>query len=405
MQWPTVNLNQPVTVTLIDGNEISSGTINQSLHCTLRFEDGNEQTEVFYLTKMDPEHPFVLGYEWLRRRNPVIDWAKPSIVLDTKADRLRAIELHSGPVTQFDNQKSNQKLKVWIKEGEKTARDSPKTYLNPPKHFSSTNKPHHHDWIRVISATEFTSLINEDKNIIAGVLHVSAASQREETSTGKIVSSGGYEAQKSEKDAPLSEEELLKKMVPQCYHEYQDVFSEGEARTLPPHRPFDLVIETINNEDPPFRKIYNMSQIELEALKNYIDEMLAKGFIRSSSSPAGAPVLFAKKKNGALRLCVDYRALNKISIKDRYPLPLSGDLMDRLSRAKVYSKIDLHVGYNNIRIAKGQEWKTAFRTRYGSFEYLVMPFGLLNAPAVFQKFMNHIFHDLMSVLLFILTTS
>jgi hypothetical protein len=126
-----------------------------------------------------------------------------------------------------------------------------------------------------------------------------------------------------------------------------------------------------------------MSQVELDALKSYIDEMLGKGFIQTSNSPIGAPVLFVKKKNGTLRLCVDYRALNKITVKNRYPLPLSGDLMDRLSQAKLYTKIDLRVGYNNIQIAKGEEWKTAFRTRYGSYEYLVMPFGLTNAPATF----------------------
>ena len=106
-----------------------------------------------------------------------------------------------------------------------------------------------------------------------------------------------------------------------------------------------------------------MSQVELDALKGYIDKMLGKGFIQTSNLPIGAPVLFVKKKNGTLRLCVDYRALNKITIKNWYPLPLSGDLMDCLSQAKVYTKIDLHVGYNNIHIAEGEEWKTAFRTQ------------------------------------------
>jgi hypothetical protein len=103
-----------------------------------------------------------------------------------------------------------------------------------------------------------------------------------------------------------------------------------------------------------------MSTNELEALKSYIDEMLGKGFIQSSNSPAGAPVLFVKKKNGTLRLCIDYQALNQITIKNRYPLPLAGDLIDRLSRAKIYLKIDLRVGYNNVHIAEGHEWKTAF---------------------------------------------
>ena len=98
-----------------------------------------------------------------------------------------------------------------------------------------------------------------------------------------------------------------------------------------------------------------MSQVELDTLKSYIDEMLSKGFIRTSNLPIGAPVLFVKKKNGTLRLCVDYRALNKITVKNRYPLPLSGDLMDRLSQVKYYTKIDLRVGYNNICIAEGEE--------------------------------------------------
>jgi hypothetical protein len=196
---------------------------------------------------------------------------------------------------------------------------------------------------------------------------------------------------------PETDDALFKKHVPPQYHDYQDVFSEQDAKTLPPHRPYDLKIETVDDQDPPFGKIYNMSLAELQALKDYIDEMLGKGFIRASSLPAGAPVLFVKKKNGSLCLCVDYRGLNRITIKNRYPLPLSGDLMDRLGEAKIFSKIDLHVGYNNVRIAEGHEWKTAFRTRYGSFEYLVMPFGLTNAPSAFQHFMNEIFYDLLDV--------
>lgn len=137
-----------------------------------------------------------------------------------------------------------------------------------------------------------------------------------------------------------------------------------------------------------------MLETELTSLREYLDEMLGKGFIRSSNSPAGAPILFVKKKDGSLRLCVDYRGLNKITRKDRYPLPLNPNLLDQLSRAKIFTKIDLRTGYNNVQISEGDEWKTSFWTRYGSFEYLVMPFGLTNAPATFQHFMNDIFQDM-----------
>jgi len=125
--------------------------------------------------------------------------------------------------------------------------------------------------------------------------------------------------------------------------------------------------------------------------------MLGKGFIRSSQSPAGAPVLFAKKKDGTLQLCVDFRNLNKITKKDHYPIPLITNLLDQLGSAKVYTKLDLRAGYYNVRVAAGHEWKTTFRMRYGSFESLVMPMGLTNAPAMSQAFMNHIFRDMTDI--------
>lgn len=131
-----------------------------------------------------------------------------------------------------------------------------------------------------------------------------------------------------------------------------------------------------------------MSRNELVAMKEFIEENLPKGFIRSSSSPAGAPCLFVKKSDGSLRLCNDYRRLNEITVKNRYPLPLIQETLMRLQKAKWYTKLDLRGAYNLLRIAEGEEWKTAFRTRYGHFEYTVMPFGLTNAPASFQHFIN-----------------
>jgi ribosomal protein S18 acetylase RimI-like enzyme len=123
-------------------------------------------------------------------------------------------------------------------------------------------------------------------------------------------------------------------------------------------------------------------------LKDYIDKMIAKGFIRPSKSPFGSPVLFVRKPDGSLRLVVDYRKLNEMTIKNRYPLPLISELFDRLKSAKYYTRLDMAEAYNQLRIAAGDEWKTAFRTRYGHFEYLVMPFGLTNAPASFQAYAN-----------------
>jgi hypothetical protein len=128
-------------------------------------------------------------------------------------------------------------------------------------------------------------------------------------------------------------------------------------------------------------------------VKNYLKENLAKGWIWNSTSPVEASILFMKKKDGLLRLCVDYQGLNKITIKDRTPLSLISKSLDRLKKAKYFIKLDLQTGYHNIRIAEGDEWKAAFRTRYGLYKYTVMPFGLTNALATFQHVMNEIFKN------------
>ncbi|KAI0993387.1 Transposon Tf2-6 polyprotein [Podosphaera aphanis] len=127
---------------------------------------------------------------------------------------------------------------------------------------------------------------------------------------------------------------------------------------------------------------------ELTALREWLQENLKKGFIRPSTSPCASPVLFVKKPGGSLRLCMDYRSLNSITVKNRYPIPLISETLDRLSKARFFTKVDVISAFNRIRIAKGDEWKTAFRTRYGLFESLVMPFGLTNAPSTFQSYIN-----------------
>jgi hypothetical protein len=172
--------------------------------------------------------------------------------------------------------------------------------------------------------------------------------------------------------------------------EFPDVFPEDLPR-LPPERDVKFVIELKPDTAPISRRSYQMPPNELAELKTQLQDLLEKGFIRPSSSPWGCPTIFVKKKDQTLQMCVDYRPLNEVTIKNKYPLPWIDILFDQLTGARVFSKIDLRSGNHQIRIRPEDIPKTAFTTRYGLFEYLVMSFGLTNAPAHFTYLMNSVF--------------
>lgn len=172
--------------------------------------------------------------------------------------------------------------------------------------------------------------------------------------------------------------------------EFPDVFPR-ELLELPPDRDIEFSIDVAPGTSPISKAPYRMAPVELQQLKKQLKELEDKGFIRPSVSPWGAPVLFVKKKDGSLRLCTDYRELNKVTIKNKYPLPRIDDLFDQLQGSQFFSKIDLQSGYHQLKIKPSDIEKTAFQARYGHFEYLVMPFGLTNALAACMDLMNRVF--------------
>ena len=178
--------------------------------------------------------------------------------------------------------------------------------------------------------------------------------------------------------------------LPRVVHEYEDVFPD-ELPGLPPQRVVDFGIELHPGTSPISMTPHRMAPVELQELRVQLQELLDKGFIRLSTSPWGAPVLVAEKKDKTLRLCIDYRQLNSVTVKNRNPLPSIDDFFDQLREARVYSKIDLRTGYHQLRVKETDIPKTAFRTRYGHFEFTVMPFGLTNAPTVFINLMHRVF--------------
>jgi len=287
----------PIPLCLFDGT--CNATISEAIDLSVHFSSGKVTSETFYVTPLDSSCLIVLGYSWLSLHNPLIDWVTGSINFQTTPplpDPIPTVEPH------------------------------PPTLPEPSTDNLVPN-------ILLINAVAFCRACKlEGFTQFSIYLRLSGVDLH---------------------SAKLSSEGPDLSRVPSDYHEFVDVFDKGKASQLPPHRPYDLKIDLEEGSAPPLGTIYPLSPVELEALRKFLDENIATGLLCSSSSPHGAPVLFVKKKDGSLRLCVDFRGLNQITKKDQYPLPLISDLLESPSHAKIYMKIDLRSAYHLIWIVSG----------------------------------------------------
>ena len=381
------NLKTPLRLSLFDGSIATQGLISQSTTLDVSFPCGTHQKIRLLLTPLARSTAVVLGYSWLRQHNPLINWVtheltfRPWSPSDSVVDASCSTPPSALPELSLPHAPSENPI-------------SPS-----PVPLSS---PLPSDELQAAAAKIAISFVSPSA--------LGLMSRLPRSHPQAILCSGFIEPPTCnarlavpEPDSPgldpalASEYTSLRPQIPEAYHQYLDVFSKQKAVALPPRRPYDHSIALEDGTTPPFGPIYSLSEVEQLALRTFLDENLANEFIRPSQSSAGAPVLFIKKKDGSLRLAVDYRSLNRITKKDRYPLPLIPDLLDCLRSARSFTKIDLRGAYNLVRIADGDEWKTTFRTRYGSYEFQVMHYGLTNAPASFQRFMNDVFKDLLDI--------
>ena len=191
---------------------------------------------------------------------------------------------------------------------------------------------------------------------------------------------------------PITIEETRAKLPPE-YHEFLDVFDRSKADELPPHRPYDHKIELEGEGQPPKSRLYPMSGYKLQKVKEYLTENLKKGFITPSKAPYASPILFAEKKDGSLRFCVDYRKLNALTKRDRYPIPLIDEVLARVQGSRYLTRLDIIAAFNKLRMNPDSEDLTTFITSFGAFKYLVLPFGLTNGPASFQHYINDVLFE------------
>jgi transposase InsO family protein len=358
-------LPHPIEVVGIDGRPLGSGLVKEQVSLNLACQNANSNHYVKMSCKLgiirSPECPIILGLPWLRTHRPTFDWSTETLKFNSEL--VNPILVPNS--TSFE----------------------PGPLESSPSEVTPVPTIENH--------TEETSRIQQ-------VVEHAESPKIDNNDNCQDLKKDFEDDWNIDLDEDVSNNTTTTELPPQ-FADFKDVFDPKQAEELPMHRPgFDISIDLLPGTTPPFGPIYPLSPDETELTREYIEKNKKRGFIRESRSSAGAPIFFVGKpsepgKPPQKRLVVNYQGLDKLTLKFRYPLPLIPELLDRLCTAKIFTKIDLRSAYHLLRVKEGDEWKTAFRTKYGLFEYLVMPFGLANAPACFQRFVEQTFRDMINV--------
>ena len=348
---PTIKLARPIPVYNADGTLNQNGAITDVVELHMAIQD-HKETIRFAVSNLGKADVF-LGHDWLVFHNPSIDWKKSTLHFENCASK--CIFFTATHDIDDDEKWSTDTCQDEIVE-EPIEKDDQIFVLDADAYFETLRLYHQQDVGQEINKTNYDYIFKYDPS--------------------------------------RGDKKDWQNIVPAVYHDYEDIFTKKDFDKLPERRPWDHAIELTPGFKPVDCKTYPLSKDEQAALYDFLAENIKTGRIRPSTSPMASPFFFVKKKDGRLRPTQDYRKLNDATIKNRYPLPLIGELVDTLSTAKIFTKMDVRWGYNNIRIKDGDEWKAAFRTNQGLYEPTVMFFGLTNSPATFQNFMDHIFKDL-----------
>jgi hypothetical protein len=434
---------------LADGSKILSGGKAPSV----LFSVGSSTTRMdFTVTRLLHGVELVLGMTWLQRVNPLIDWAGPrmfvgsddqlspvhghwldsteqpgtvKVLQDTEAETIRdpqfcsTLEVLQTPT--FWRYASS--CLPWrakdLKRGVASTAEEPKEQTEKKRKKKVLRIPHPGEPARpkksklasqrvLVSHKQFAKILMRSRQtpaFFAIVKSVDDDEVPEDVNEGmtalqrkKLMKEKGpkqnidFKSVEDQRETVLSElPESQRGPLRRLLEKHSSVFPDALPKGAPPRRSVEHQIDLVEGAVPKSKPPYRLGPKEQDEMETQIKDLLDQGFIRPSISPWGAPVLFVPKKDGRWRMCIDYRALNKDTVKDRFPVPRIDELLDRLGRAKYFTKLDLASGYHQIGVARGDIAKTAFRTNRGSYEFIVMPFGLTNAPATFQRLINGVF--------------
>jgi hypothetical protein len=384
-------LDKHIDLNAFNGTRTVSARVTHVVKLAMQHEDHYENI-VMYLTTLG-KHDFILGQPWNWEHEVNVDYRSSKLLFGADACKAhRRPEQKPTTIERLPEAFSKSPLPDTISEPKSDPKptwkpSSPKRWYDWQHELRAMTLPHDEP-----ETDPETDLDPEDLLPSDDVLEICAIGAAPFMKLAQQPDTEIFSVTTADIEKALAEKTITdpKTKLNREYWDLLDLFSRQKADQLPEHRPYDHKIELTPGSQPTYGPLYAMSENELKVLRKYLTEHLAKGFIRPSSSPMSSPVIFVKKPGGGLRFCVDYRKLNEITIKNRYPIPLVQETLNCLSKAKFYTKLDIISAFNRIRIAKGHEHLTAFRTREGLFEYLVMPFGLANAPSTFQHYVNDV---------------
>jgi hypothetical protein len=365
---PTRTLSSPIPIRNVDGTLNEAGSVTEVVELVLRYRNHSERA--FFVVMGLGNQKVIMGHSWLQKHNPDIDWATGEVKM-SRCSSSCCSGCRDEIRTEQKARKTEARCVSRCSEGE------------PPALMSEEE-----------DEDEAFSEFEEGDCIFVTTLHGTP----EEVQATSSISQRLAEAFKRNADAshPPTVHPTPTEGIPDHLREFSSVFSKESFDALPDPKPWDHAIELVPGEKQSSCKVYPLSPSEQKELDVFLQENLKSGRIRPSKSPMASPVFFIKKKDGTLRLVQDYRTLNAITVKNKYPLPLISELIEKLRGAKYFTKLDIRWGFNNVRMKQGDEWKAAFHTNCGLFEPLVMFFGLTNSPATFQTMMNNIFWELVA---------
>ena len=351
-------LNMPRTLSLAD-NTSAKARITHVTAVELKIGDIHPHKETLTAYVADLHYDVILGRPWLSRHQPQTRWLSGTLILDSEYCKAHCLHHATRPVIAVSSNHMFDPVRACVDDPVNDLRS-----VTPQALRMYAERP---------GAEVFAFWLQEPSSNPPLQAHAISAEDYEKF---------------MDKVENLDDPELLQKL-PRTYHDLATAFSRRSASALPAATPgVDHEIHVKDGAAPRYQKARPMSERENNAVFKWLQEQLDTGKIRRSSSPCSSPILIVRKPTGGLRICVDYRALNALTVKNKYPIPLVRETLSRIHGKKFFTKLDIVAAFNRIRIAEGHEWKTAFSTRYGQFECLCMPFGLCNAPATFQSHIN-----------------